>query len=74
MIVLALLRKLLAVFRDYNISIESLIQRGRLADTPVNIVFVTYYAQEQDINLALGVIAQLDDVIDPPQVLPISNL
>ena len=58
-----------AILRDYNISIESLIQRGRDPGQPVYIVLTTHDAIRGDLNRAAEQIAQLKSVTAKPLIL-----
>ncbi len=58
-----------AVLRDYKISIESLIQRGRDPDQPVTVVLTTHEAKRKNINEAAIVIEALKSVSKPPVIL-----
>lgn len=58
-----------AILRDYKISIESLIQRGRDPDQPVSIVLTTHDAKREDMNSAAAKIGKLSTIIGEPLVL-----
>ncbi len=58
-----------AVLRDYKISIESLIQRGRDPDQPVTVVLTTHEAKRKNINEAAKVIEKLASVSKAPVIL-----
>ena len=57
------------VLGEHNISLESVIQKGRRADGPVNIVMVTHEAKEADVQKALAVIDKLDVVAKPTRLI-----
>lgn len=59
------------VLRDFGISIESLIQRGRSVDQPVQIVIVTHDTKGRAMREASTKIAALGSVIGEPLVMPI---
>ena len=54
-----------------QISIESMIQRGRNPGEPVAVVMVTHDAPETSIVRALKGIAASDKVLGPPCMIPI---
>lgn len=51
------------VFAKHNVSVHSVLQRGKKKDGMVNIVYVTHVAKEKSINAVLEEIASLDDVL-----------
>ena len=51
------------VFAKHNVSVHSVIQRGKKQNGTVNIVYVTHIAKEKSINAVLEEIAGLDDVL-----------
>ncbi|HEY8418012.1 MAG TPA: homoserine dehydrogenase [Limnochordales bacterium] len=61
------LAKIAAAFGENDVSIDSVIQKGRLQD-PVDLVFVTHEVQEANIRRALGEISRL------PVVRQVSNV
>jgi homoserine dehydrogenase len=63
-----------ACLRDHQVSIESLIQRGRSEDEPVPIVFTTHETTEADMTGALADIAGLAAVLEPPLMIRIETL
>ena len=54
------LSKISGVLSDNNISIYSVIQKGRSENTPVTIVMLTHEARERDMRCALGRIDEMD--------------
>lgn len=62
-----------AVLRDHNISIESLIQRGRNPGQAVPIVLTSHDALEADMRGALGRIGALPSVLEPPRMIRIER-
>lgn len=58
-----------AILRDYQISIESLIQRGRDPGQPVTVVLTTHEAKRRNLNEAISIIAGLKSVSAPPLIL-----
>ena len=53
-----------------NVSIESMIQRGRAPGEPVSIVMITHECSETDAGRALKVIAASDKVLAAPCMIP----
>ncbi|MEX2614537.1 MAG: homoserine dehydrogenase [Alphaproteobacteria bacterium] len=62
-----------AALRDAEISIESAIQRGRAAGGVVPLVVTTHEAREAAMQQALGRIAALDSVTEPPRMIRIET-
>jgi homoserine dehydrogenase len=62
-----------AALRDAEISIESAIQRGRAAVGVVPLVVTTHEAREAAMQQALGRIAALDSVTEPPRMIRIET-
>ena len=62
-----------AVLRDHQVSIESLIQRGRDPDQPVTLVITTHEATEGAMGHALATIAGLSIVLEPPTMIRIEH-
>lgn len=58
-----------AILRDYNISIESLIQRGRDPGQPVTVILTTHEAKRSNLNKAALIIAGLKSISAPPLIL-----
>ncbi len=58
-----------AILRDYRISIESLIQRGRDPGQPVTVVLTTHEAKRKNINEAASIIGALKSVSSAPLIL-----
>lgn len=65
-----------AIMRDAQLSIESLIQRGRAAisDEPVAVVMVTHEASEAAMSSAMAKVGQLPHVVAPPALIRIERL
>ncbi|MBN33902.1 MAG: homoserine dehydrogenase [Rhodospirillaceae bacterium] len=63
-----------AVLRDENISLGSLIQRGRDPETQVPVVMTTHEAEEAAMRRALERIADLDSVTEAPMTIRIEEL
>ncbi len=60
-----------AVLRDYGISLESMLQRGRSPGEAVPVVLVTHETQESAMRAALERIAALDAVLETPTLIRI---
>jgi len=52
------------ILSQHNISIESVLQKGRRAEGAVPVVIVTHDAREDDVRLALAEIDALDMVTE----------
>lgn len=63
-----------AILRDYNISIESLIQRAQDADKPVPVVIMTHEVQHSDMMAALEKIENLDAIVEKPFLMRVEEL
>ena len=63
-----------AVFRDENISIESLIQHGRSVTEAVPVVMKMHECIEASMQKALSKIHHLDSVIETPTMVRIEDL
>ena len=62
-----------AVLRDHEVSIESLIQRGRNPGQAVPIVLISHDTTEARMTAALARIAALPAVIEPPRMIRIER-
>lgn len=62
-----------AILRDYKISIETMIQRGRDPGQPVSVVITTHECSREAIRAATAKIAQLSCQVSPPTVLRIQR-
>ena len=62
------------VFRDREISIESLLQRGRAPDEAVPVVMITHDTREDRMTQALAEIADLPSVLAAPKMIRIELL
>jgi len=65
------LAELSAILRDEDVSVESLIQRGRSANEPVALVIVTHDVDEAAISRAMAKITAIDSVLQAPTVFRI---
>lgn len=63
-----------AILRDYNVSVEAMIQRGRNPDQPVSIVLTTHEARQSDIDGACADIAKLPQVTGSPCVMKLIEI
>jgi homoserine dehydrogenase len=63
-----------AALRDENVSMESMLQRGRSPDEAVPVVLTTHIAEEAAMNRAVQRIAKLDAVIERPRMIRIEDL
>jgi homoserine dehydrogenase len=63
-----------AALRDMNVSIESVLQRGRAPDEAVPVVIVTHETEEAAMQGTLERFAELDCVIEPPRMIRIELL
>ncbi len=62
-----------AILRDFGISIETMIQRGRDPSHPVSVVITTHECSLKDIRGAKAKIAALSTIAEPPTVLRIET-
>lgn len=63
-----------AVFRDEDISIESLLQRGRSESEAVSVILVTHEAQEAAVGRALSKIEKFAHSVAEPRMIRIVSL
>jgi homoserine dehydrogenase len=63
-----------AALRDEQVSMESMIQRGRAPGEAVPVVMTTHITVEAAMRRALTSIEALDTVLEPPRVIRIENL
>ncbi|GAB5467875.1 MAG: homoserine dehydrogenase [Rhodospirillales bacterium] len=62
-----------AILRDLEVSLESLLQRGRAPEGTVPVVMTTHEADAGALDAALTRIAALEAVIEPPRLLAIAE-
>ncbi len=62
------------ILRDQNISIESLVQKGRGTEEPVSVIIMTHDTNGHDIREALSKIARLESVALPPFAMPVLDI
>jgi homoserine dehydrogenase len=63
-----------AAFRDDEISLESMLQRGRAPGEAVPIILITHDTEESAMSRALEKIAILEAVVAPPRMIRIEGL
>jgi homoserine dehydrogenase len=63
-----------AAFRDGEISIESLLQRGRAPEEAVSVVLTTHEVKEAALVKALSVIEKFDHSVAKPRMIRIATL
>ncbi|MGH6961456.1 MAG: homoserine dehydrogenase, partial [Dongiaceae bacterium] len=63
-----------AVLRDEQVSLESMLQRGRAPDEVVAVVLTTHDTDEAAMRRALDRIAALHTVVEPPHMIRIETL
>lgn len=63
-----------AALRDEQVSVESLIQRGRSPGESVPVVLTMHDAEEASMQRALARIGRLDTVVEPPRMIRIEDL
>jgi homoserine dehydrogenase len=63
-----------AALRDEQVSLESMLQRGRAPDEAVPVVLTTHETEEASMRRALGRIAGLNTVVEPPHMIRIETL
>lgn len=62
------------VFADHNVSVHSVIQRGKKDGNTVDITYVTHTAREKSVRAVLADIAKLDDVLrEEPSVIRVED-
>ena len=62
-----------AALRDEDVSLESMIQRGRAPGEAVPVVLTTHITVEAAMRRALSRIEQLDSVLEPPRLIRIED-
>jgi homoserine dehydrogenase len=63
-----------AHLRNHDVSIESVLQRGRNPGEPVSVIMTTHETLEAGLAAALQSISAFDAVVDPPCMIRIENL
>ena len=67
------LADLTAIFRDKNVSVEAILQRGRDPEELVPVVLTTHETSESSILSSIKEFQKLDSVAESPKILPIEN-
>ncbi len=62
-----------AILRDFNISIESLLQRGRAPGQPVSVIITTHECSRSAIRAAAKKIGGISTITAPPTILRIEQ-
>jgi len=63
------LAEVAAILRDENVSIETMLQRGRAPGEVVSVVLILHDATEAALKRVLGSIEKLDPVVEPPRMI-----
>jgi homoserine dehydrogenase len=63
-----------AALRDEEVSMEAMLQRGRDPGEAVPVVLTTHETEEARMRRALGRIARLDSVLEPPHMIRIESI
>jgi homoserine dehydrogenase len=63
-----------AILRDHQISLESMLQRGRAPGEAVPVVVTTHDAEEARMRRALARIEALETVVEKPALIRIEHL
>ncbi|MFQ5763609.1 MAG: homoserine dehydrogenase [Rhodospirillales bacterium] len=63
-----------AALRDHAVSMESVLQRTRDPDLPVPVVMTLHETEEAAMTQALGKIADVDAIVEPPCMIRIESL
>ena len=67
------LADLTAIFRDENVSVEAILQRGRDPEELVPVVLTTHETNEEAILRSISKFKLLDSVAEDPRILPIEK-
>lgn len=62
-----------AILRDYNVSLESVLQRGRDPDQPVSVILTTHETTQSGVRNVAADIGKLKAVMEPPYVMRIEE-
>ncbi len=60
-----------AILRDHEVSMESVLQRGRNPGEPVPLVMVVHETLEANMSAAINEINQLDPIVETPFIIRI---
>lgn len=63
-----------AILRDHEVSMESVLQRGRAPNEPVTVVMTVHETLEASTKAAFAEIGQLDTVVEAPYIIRIELL
>lgn len=63
-----------AILRDHEVSMESVLQRGRAPNEPVPLVMTVHETLEASMNAAFAEIGQLEPVVEAPYIIRIELL
>tara|TARA_B100001121_G_scaffold297317_1_gene303625 strand:- start:540 stop:776 length:237 start_codon:yes stop_codon:yes gene_type:complete len=58
-----------AILRDHEVSMESVLQRGRAPGEPVSVVMTLHESLEVDVVNTLDAMASLDTVVEAPRMI-----
>ena len=58
-----------AILRDHEVSMESVLQRGRAPGAPVSVVMTLHESLEADVVATLNAMASLDTVVEAPRMI-----
>ena len=58
-----------AILRDHEVSMESVLQRGRAPGAPVSVVMTLHESLEADVVATLDAMASLDTVVEAPRMI-----
>lgn len=62
-----------AILRDHDVSMESVLQRGRDPGEPVSVVMTLHESREADVARTLAAMAALETVVEPPRMIRIET-
>ncbi len=62
-----------AILRDNQVSMETVVQRGRAPGEPVSVVMTLHESQESDVILTLDAISTLETIVEPPRMIRIET-
>jgi homoserine dehydrogenase len=63
-----------AILRDHDVSLESMVQRGRDPHEKVPVALTTHEVDEASMRVALAAIGQLEAVLEAPAMIRIVDL
>ena len=62
-----------AILRDNEVSMESVLQRGRSPSEPVPVVMTVHETEEAAMQRTLAAIGEIDAVVEPPRMIRVEN-